>query len=128
MTSRTLERLCRHWIRVLGLQHWEFVVRFATQDQLSDSAESVYYGKCYPDLDSMRAHIWIANERDLSDEAVAALTICPDDRKVIIEQTVIHELLHVRLDPSMALKNDSNFESGLNHVARALWESGGLLK
>lgn len=125
MTSRQLASLSRYWITRLGLDHWQFIVQFADQGSLSDDPDSFYFGKCYPDLNTMTAHIWVSNERDIPDDVVRTVTLCPKDRRAIIEQTLIHELLHARLDPTMVMKNDTTFESGIDHVASALWALGG---
>ena len=100
----------------------------ATQDELGATDSEIYYGRIWPDLDSLTAQVFIIREQDIDEDVLEALTLCHDSTKAVIEQTVIHELLHARMDPCSQMRGDSNFESGLNHTARALWEGLGLTR
>lgn len=121
MTARKLTSLVTRWRERLGLDHWTLHVRFATQEELGGDDGAFICGRVWPDLDSLTAQVYIAYERDMDDDTLQSLSLCRD-RKAAMEQTIIHELLHVRLDPMNRMRDDSNFETGLNHIALALWE------
>lgn len=128
MTNRELKRIVTHWRGKLGMDHWTLEVKFATQDELGATDSEICYGRIWPDLDSLTAQVFIIREQDIDEDVLEALTLCHDSTKAVIEQTVIHELLHARMDPCSQMRGDSNFESGLNHAARALWEGMGLTR
>ena len=56
------------------------------------------------------------------DTHTATITICRKAHGAdsAIRETLIHELLHVNLDPAQTLANDVIFETGLSRVARAI--------
>jgi hypothetical protein len=127
MTGKDLKRLVTHWRARLGMDHWTLEVRFATQEEMGADERNGVCGRIWPDLDTLTARVQIIREQDIDAEMLEALALCPDGRAVI-EQTVIHELLHARLDPCSHVRDDDNFESGLNRIAYALWEGAGLTK
>jgi len=120
-----LIRLVTFWRKTLGMEHWTVRVRFAKQDELGGDDGSFVCGRVWPDIDELTAQVYIAREADFDEETMESLSLCGKSRAVALEQTVIHELLHVRLDPMNRMRDDSNFESGLNHTARALWQGLG---
>lgn len=124
MTTRQLGVLARRWIRRLGLEHWSFTISFGTQKELLADQGEFLFGRVWPDLDTLQATVKIVRPADLQAGVLDALdAMSCGNVDAAIEQTLIHELLHVRLDPSNQLGHDSNFESGLNHTARALYEA-----
>ena len=122
MTSKTLTRLVTKWRERLGLDHWTLHVRFATQEELGGDDGAFICGRVWPDLDALTAQVYIARESEIDAETRASLSLCSKSKTAAMEQTIIHELLHVRLDPMNRMRDDSNFETGLNHTAKALWE------
>jgi hypothetical protein len=57
-----------------------------------------------------------------AEECVAAIRIAPDLTDEQVEETVIHELLHLVLEGHMAIDGeyDEGYERGLNRIARTL--------
>jgi hypothetical protein len=127
MKKSELKKLLVHWRERLGMDHWSLEAKFATQEEMGADERAGICGRIWPDLDTLTARVWIIREKDIDDEMLEALALCPD-RRAVIEQTVIHELLHARLDPCSHVRDDDNFESGLNRTAYALWEGAGLTR
>lgn len=111
MTERGLKRMATAWAKRLGIAGWKISISFVPQSvfRAEYGSTSDYYGDCRRYLDKKpRAVIRIVNPEEIPTGAQA------------IEPTVIHELLHVLLDPLGTMDNDSAFERGLNMIADAL--------
>ncbi len=119
MTTRKLRSLCRMWQKLLGLDFWTINARFASQAELADTEGEFCFGRCAPDLDRMHAEIRVFRERDMS--KIQQIIEC-GDVEAETELALIHELLHVCLDPTLRINGDGNHELGLDRAARALKE------
>lgn len=107
MTTRQLRQLCRHYQSLLGMGEWCISVAFGDAGKTAGVGEAfICYGCAQPDPDAHTAVVTINREAHATDAA--------------IRETLIHELLHVNLDPASTLMNDVVFETGLNRVARCV--------
>ena len=120
MTTAQLRTLAKQWQKRLAMCHWKVAVQFARQHEMNGTADRMVYGCCWPDPDKLQATVYIARQKDVTAEDVAAYSAPSPD--AFTEMTLIHELLHFRLDAGSILIRDSGFEAGLNRVARLLWE------
>lgn len=108
MTNKQLVGMCQTWQKRLRLQDWEISIEFT--DAFNGTAT---YGECSTSPPFMQAAIKVRS--DLKPKAV--------------EETVVHELLHVRF-PNHTPAFDrvfnrtglvgNEFEIGIEMVARAL--------
>lgn len=74
-----LEAIVAHWLPLLGLSSWTFSARYARADELDGRAARVHY------------------VREL--EMASVLVLRPEERRDgmrPVEQSVLHELVHVR--------------------------------
>jgi hypothetical protein len=98
MTTRRLRALCRTWQKRLRLQDWRITADLATQEQMGQAEGKVEY-----DETEQVAHVYI-------------LRGLPPERA---EETLIHELLHLRL-ARLHAKNDTDKEMAINLLADSL--------
>jgi Zn-dependent peptidase ImmA (M78 family) len=106
MTSRKLASLRKRWLERLGLTDWEEIeVTLLPKDKLS-----------YPDSDGYA--YWQPEYK----KAIIDINADLDDAE--IEETLVHELLHVRLEGHKLLtpktRYDALYERALNVLATTL--------
>jgi len=109
MTQAQLGTLARRWIKKLRLNApaWKSIdVSFGTLEEMGNTV-----GKCEWSTEHRTALVRILEEPDHGEA-------CSDT----IEQTLVHELLHLVLQGYMTRpqKYDSNFEHGLNVLSEVL--------
>ena len=108
MTPRQLQIRTNRWARKLGLGEWKIKAVFGDPAKIVHAAKDwEVYGCTMPCLKTNGKHgaLIIVNE--------------PTDGGDVT-QTVIHELLHICLDPTSRMADDALFELGLDRVAGAL--------
>lgn len=105
MTAKQLQRLCRDWQRRLRLQDWVIEVRLEKPDSPTD------YGYSDVDYHDRLAIVTIMPPAALPKSATANYRD--------LEQTLVHELLHIYFDalPGGELKDR---EQAINAIAQAL--------
>ena len=103
--------MVREWLRRLGLKGWTVDVRLVPHRELSAGRDGSYYADVAPDPQHQRAVMRLCRAADL-----AAAGLEPG----LAEETIVHELLHLRLDPMSALARDAAFEVGLDALAEEL--------
>ena len=112
MDRRQLLKLIREWLRRLNLRGWTVTLRLVRHAELADGRPAgSYYADITPDPQHQCATMRICRRGDL-----AAAGLCHH----LAEETIVHELLHLRLDPMSALSRDSGFEVGLDALAEEL--------
>lgn len=79
--------------------------------ELAAGRSGSYYARVYPDPQEQRATLKLCRDADME---AAGLTAG------LTEETIIHELLHLRLDPMSSLAEDAAFEIGLDCLAAEL--------
>ena len=126
MTTKQLRALVKRWQKDLAMCHWGIDVCFADQCEMGGTKERMIYGACWPDPDHLKATVCIAHQKDIAIDDFEPYGVSTVD--AFTELTLIHELLHFRLDAGSVLIRDSGFEAGLNRVAMLLWEGFGLNK
>jgi hypothetical protein len=98
-------------MRRLDMGEWIENASFAIVRDLKDSEGNAVYGLSSWQPEERKC--WIAIARD-----------CDGD---VFHETVIHELLHLRLEghrpPPSPEDYDESYELALNRIARALWEA-----
>lgn len=99
MEGARLARLCRTWQRRLRLQDWRVDIRFAPADEMGDE--------------------W--GHTDYDDTAQSASVRLLDQEDAAVEQTLIHELLHLRLAAWDAPYNHPPLETAINLLADSLY-------
>lgn len=94
------------------MEEWRIHVEFVPLAKLRQNRdpERNYYGLTAVDLPRHKALIHICSEEDM-----AAF-----DPSLPIEETLVHELGHVLLDPSSRVAEDALFELGLDRMSKAL--------
>lgn len=103
-------KLFRHWVKTLALAPpaWEKI----TLRPLDEAAHPNDVGLCEQMPEERRATVFLASE-----ERHGALPV---------EETIVHELLHLRLDGHISLYDpkaeayDPQYEAGLNVIAKLL--------
>lgn len=111
MDRRTLSRLVREWLKRLSLKGWTVDVRLVRHAELAGDSKGSCYARVSPDPATQRAAIRLCRESDL-----AAAGLEPG----LTEETIVHELLHLLLDPMSTLAGDAAFEIGLDRLAGEL--------
>jgi hypothetical protein len=110
MTSRQLTSLGRSYMRKLGMVEWIPNTKFRFVRNLKDESGCELHGQS----------TWMAEER----QAWIALRPNADDR--MLEETTIHELLHILFEGHKPVDNsqyDAGYEFALNRSAKAYWEA-----
>ena len=92
-TDHTLNRLCKTWQRRLRLLDWHVTVRIASAEEMGDEVGHIEYDD---------EEIW----------ATIRLLDHPE-----IEATLVHELLHLRLDKWPVEYHDHEKEKAINLLA-----------
>jgi hypothetical protein len=112
MTQRQLALACGRWRRRLGLNEWKVRAEFVPLARLQKGVDPQrhYYGESDIDLARHKAVVRICDP-----EEMAAF-----DPELPIEETLLHELGHILLDPSSRIADDSLFELGLDRLSKAL--------
>ena len=112
MTKRALLRIVHDWVPRLGLRGWAIDVQLVRGEALrATHGPGDYYADVQPDPQHQRATVRVLRQREM-----VARGMDPS----LIEETLVHELLHLRLDPMSHLANDSTFEVGLDCLAAEL--------
>lgn len=112
ITTRVqLQRVALRYRKSL-LPKWKIRFEFAGQEELGTSPDYFYFGDAKDiDLQNSRAIVRVARSYDLQKARPA------ENLPRLIRRTVVHELLHVLLDPSQRISEDALFETGLDHLA-----------
>lgn len=108
MDKRSLQRLISEWLRRLGLRGWKVDLRLIPHDELAAGRDGSYYAEVEPDPQHQRAIMRMCRAADM-----VMVGLNPD----LAEETVVHELLHLRLDPMSSLARDAAFEVGLDALS-----------
>jgi hypothetical protein len=112
MDRASIQRTAREWLRRLGLKGWHIDVLIVPHQSFIDThGAGTYCADVTPDPDHQAALMRVCRKCDMD-----RLGLNIDE----LESTIVHELLHIRLDPMSALARDSGFEIGLNLVADEL--------
>lgn len=124
MTIAELRRTLEYWRVQLGLDHWNITCAFGTQDDLRAGLNEFLYASVNITAPRHTAHILMFKWRDLvkAEQAFGISLIGKRTRERLYEEAIIHELLHVRLDPRERLAFDSAFETGLDVMASILYD------
>jgi hypothetical protein len=87
-TGTELKRLCETWQKLLRLSDWNIKIRYArSREMLDEESASIGWGRCTLNENHKRAEVLVLHPDDYMD----------DEGRMEIEQTVVHELLHVSL-------------------------------
>lgn len=97
MTNSKLQKLTNKWKKILRIQDWRTNVNFAAPEGFESSKTAI--GECRVCPQLKQATINIKNEQYLVDES-------PMNRD--IENTLVHELLHIYFDPMTAIVFDAH--------------------
>ena len=112
MNRLAIKRTAREWLKRLGLKGWTVDVLIVPHKVLEDvHGPGTYHADVTPDPQHQRALIRVCRQQDAD-----RLGLDPD----ALEETIVHELLHPRLDPMSHMANDSGFEIGLDALASEL--------
>lgn len=106
MTQRQLNKLVKTWAHRLGIDDWKITTLFKSEYEMGENE-----GLCYYYTEYRRAEIHILRECDREEGCDS------------IENTVVHELLHIVLEghkPRLEGQYDAMFERGLNVIASVL--------
>lgn len=110
MARNGLKALCGKWKRRLGLSHWDITVRFSEPDELEEWVDGrVLHKQCQE-----QALILIKRPEECQPL---------EGRTQDVEQTIVHELLHVvfGLSPELStVLEEKVFDRSLDRVARLL--------
>jgi hypothetical protein len=105
VTEKELQALCLRWQARLRLQDWEVIIRFAT-----DTDEMENFGNCDYLTPKKYATILIQTEEKRATKEPAES----------IEQTVVHELLHLHLAAIDTPETRMVIEQTIHLVTKAL--------
>lgn len=112
MDRRTLRRLVNEWLRRLGLRGWRVDIVLAPHTVFEAThGAGTYCADVTPDPQHQLALMRVLCRKDMEKRGLSIDAI---------EETLVHELLHVRLDPMSHLSNDAAFEIGLDTLAEEL--------
>lgn len=103
MRINQLRSLCDYWVNRLNLKEWYISVRWATKEE-----SKVHQGGCKWNTEELKAAVYISHNGNANVE---------------VEETLVHELLHVVLDGHIDFddwKYDVNRERAINRIAAAL--------
>ena len=101
MEQKPLARLCRTWQRRLRLQDWRVEVRFAPSEEFpKDEQARVEYDDT---------------------ELTATILLQDQGEPEVIERTLVHELLHLRLAAWEAPYGHPPVETAINLLADSLY-------
>ncbi|MEW6769959.1 MAG: hypothetical protein AB1330_01015 [Bacillota bacterium] len=118
MSEDELSSLCSEWQEILGLQHWAISVSVNRAPDFESTPPST--GRVKWQLDRLLAHIQVLSSLDYNMSSAAEIGL-PQD----MEQTLVHELVHLLFVASNATRSDGGleeilFEQGVDQVANAL--------
>lgn len=107
MTDKQLDRLMRGWRRWLGLCDWAITVKFCDRDDLMHRHQNdgLVYGGTEMEPISRQANILICDWREVKEGV---------DH---VGPTLVHEMLHLLVDPEAKLAGRLPFENLLNLAA-----------
>jgi hypothetical protein len=112
MDRVSIKRTVSEWLKRLSLRGWHVDVLIVPHQAIVDThGPGTYCADVTPDPDHQNALMRVCRKCDMD-----KLGLNIDE----LESTIVHELLHIRLDPMSALAKDSGFEIGLNLVADEL--------
>ena len=117
MNKKLLQKLLKKWVKILKLSppKWkEILIDFGAEEKDTDTP----IGYCIWSYEEQNAQIFITSPAFYEEAYGTPLTI------PIIEQILIHELLHLSLVTGTA-ENHAMFEQGLNNISEVLWEAYG---
>lgn len=105
MKLQELRAFCKLWAGKLGLSHWRIIIRWMTAEEEEEFPN--INGFCFWSPD--HTHGWIRISKDSED----------------IRHTVIHEILHLRIEGSAPMTGKKNMplEVCINAITAALLES-----
>ena len=106
MTQKQARKLCREWQRRLRLQDWQVELSFRRFHEMSGDTR----GDCYMSMEQRIARIDILNPKDAR----------PDAPPYDLEQTIVHELLHLHFEPFWRNKKRLELEQAIEAIAFAL--------
>lgn len=110
MTSRQLTSIGRKFMKRLEMDEWILRAKFIVARDLKNDKGEELHGQSQ----------WMPEERQ------CWILVRPTDDADLFGETLIHEILHVRLEghlnPMDTEKYDAGYEYALNCLARALWK------
>jgi hypothetical protein len=89
-TEAELRKLCRRWQQMLRLQDWKIEIQYARIREMlhnDDIGGVISWGRCSINDNHKRAKVYVLHPDDYED----------DLGREEIEETVVHELLHVQM-------------------------------
>lgn len=123
MTIAQIREAAVVWAERLGIGHWTLDFRRGSQRDMNARADEFLYARIVMYTDRDGASIIMFRPNDLA-VAERRLGIDLRDGKSLdrlCEESLIHELLHIRLDPREKLATDAAFENGLDALASLLY-------
>ena len=109
MTQQELEVLCREWQKRLGLGHWNITIKYKRRDEM----EVQGCGCCF----------WTFRIETATIQILDPVDYYGFDVEFDIEETVVHELLHILFIASMPKDGTTKFdlfEQSIDRMARVL--------
>jgi len=111
-----------YWKARLQLDHWDISCAYGTQEDLRADKDEFLYATVLMNPVRHSARILVFKWRDIvrAETHLGVPLIGGESPDVIYEKAVIHELLHIRLDPRERVASDTAFETGLDILAELL--------
>lgn len=92
-SHKELQRHLRYWQKRLRLTDWTVTIRFASKKELCDGDEDISQGLNVYNLNARTSEILVIRPDDYDPSTY------PNKEQQDIENTVVHELLHLHLAP-----------------------------
>lgn len=126
ITQRQLTALMKRWQKKLRLQDWKVKVRLAGQVDFDERGKDyeytakTNYGFCEHMPEARTATIWMVKPSE------GPLPADGDDERGNIENTLVHELLHLHFSPfaSKHPEDDLAHEQAIEAITEALLSNG----
>lgn len=110
MKIRDLRKRAKYWQGRLGLKDWNVAVHWGVKTPGNPNPWN-----CEMTEDSVGNSTWSVEE--------AKAVILLDKRAPEVEETLLHELMHVRMEGHAPIgKYDAHYERGINALVKALME------
>ena len=114
MDDANIRNMLPAWKDLLGLGHWDIRARFASMKELGSSQARVIFS-----LPWEKATVLVLRPEDYSSPP------CSEEATQDVEQSIVHELLHIVFGPIMEdsdgdTMRDTLVEQALDRVARVL--------
>lgn len=105
MYLKDAKKLIAYWQTELNLRNWKIDIQWAPAHEMSH--------------DDAIASIWWFTEDEIAHVKLVKAAVCSDD---IFEETIVHEMLHLRLEGHRTIEKryDPQYELALNRLAALL--------